>query len=354
MKLPSLFSVFSAPFLLTFTLAAALPQPQSNPPSSQWTTLAPIPLFPRQEHSTVFLPPSSFAILGGVIPIANSTGVNTTSLVQLYDIPSNTWKSLAPLPTPLNHANAASVDGKLYVLGGLEVASDGAWRGTSKSWVYDPISDIWTEIERIPEGDGRGSAAVGVHDGVVFLAGGMSVLHAVQGGQQETVAAVSAFDTVAGKWLSLPEKARQLPEGRDHAGAAVVDGKLFVIGGRDHGQANVKGTVYVLDLEDLSAGWTTKNGVMPTPRGGVAAAAVGGKVYTFGGEGNPAEGSKGVFNQTEVYDTVRDEWKVLTPMKVPRHGTYAVAVDGRIYIPGGGISIGAGPVDVLDVFVPRK
>ncbi|KAK0647195.1 hypothetical protein B0T16DRAFT_376308 [Cercophora newfieldiana] len=317
-----------------------------------WSTLAPIPLFPRQEHSTVVLPPSSFAILGGVIPA--EVGANTTALVQLYDIPTNSWKSLAPLPVPLNHANAASVDGKIYLLGGLEVASDGAWRATPKSWVYDPAEDKWTEIESMPVSEARGSAAVGVYGKTIFLAGGMTVLHAVPGGQQGTVSAVSAFDTVSGKWVALPEGAKAIPEGRDHAGAAVVEGKLLVLGGRDQGQANVKSTVFALDLERLGEGWTTRKGAMPTPRGGVAAAVVGKKVFTFGGEGNPAEGSRGVFNQTEAYDTVQDKWEVLGPMKVPRHGTYAVAVDGKVYVPGGGISIGAGPVDVLDVFVPGK
>ena len=341
------------PLILTSS-ALSLSLHARQPDVGTWSTLAPIPLFPRQEHSTVVLNSSCFAIIGGVIPTATETGravTNTTSLVQLYNIPSNTWTTLAPLPVALNHPNAASIDGKIYVLGGLEVAANGAWQGTPQSWVYDPASNTWSALEPMPASEARGSAAVGVYNKLIVLAGGMSVLEPVAGGKQETVDTVSAFDTVSGKWVTtLPETAKRMPERRDHAGAAVVDTRLYVLGGRDHGQENVKGSVLALSLGRLDIGWRTMKGAMPTPRGGVASAKLGRKVYVFGGEGNPVEGSKGVFNQVEVFDAAKDTWEVLAPMKVPRHGTYAVAVEGKIFVPGGGVSQGAGPVDLLDVF----
>jgi len=262
-----------------------------------WSTLAPIPLFPRQEHSTVLVNTSCFAIIGGIIP--TETGANTTSLVQLYNIPTNTWSTLAPLPVALNHPNAAAIDGKIYVLGGLSATNEGTWRGTPQSWVYDPTSNKWTELEAMPASEARGSAAVGVYNKLIYLAGGMSLLEPFAGGKQETVDLVSVFDTASGKWITstlLPEKARRLPEKRDHAGAAVVDMRLYVLGGRDSGQRNVKATVFGLSLERIDVGWRTMKGIMPTPRGGVAAAKLGRKVYIFGGEGNLAEGSRGVFN----------------------------------------------------------
>jgi N-acetylneuraminic acid mutarotase len=91
---------------------------------------------------------------------------------------------------------------------------------------------------------------------------------------------------------------------------------------------------------------------MPTPRGGVASAVVGWKVFAFGGEGNPEEGSNGVFDQVEVYDTCGERWEKLGPMGVPRHGTSAVGVAGAVYIPGGGVALGGAPTDVFDVYYP--
>ncbi|KAK4233420.1 hypothetical protein C8A03DRAFT_48029 [Achaetomium macrosporum] len=335
-----------------------------NPRSPHWKALAPIPLYPRQEHTTLALNSTTLAILGGIIPITNSSPplFTTTPLLQLYDIPTNKWHPApaAPAPIPINHPNAVVVNSKLYLLGGLSDAGDGVWRGTNQSFVYDIRSNTWSALPPMPASDvARGSAAMGVDEqtGVVYLAGGMTQLPLIEGaGVQESVAAVSAFDTRTNQWVSLgslPRGVRRMPGRRDHAGAAVVQGVLYVLGGRDTGQTNVRGEVFALNLRDLGKGWVTKKGVMPTPRGGVSAAAVGGKVYVFGGEGNPEEGSDGVFGQVEAYDTRTDSWERLGRMRAPRHGTSAVAVGRGVYIPGGGIRLGGAPVDTFDVFYPE-
>lgn len=261
---------------------------------------------------------------------------------------------MAPLPIPLNHVNVAVSDGKIYVLGGLAAATNEtppAWRAIPDSWVYDPRTNIWTSIEPAPVGQARGSAAVGVYKGKIYLAGGMEVLVIGENGLQETVSIVSIFDTITGKWLTVPEGANHIPEARDHSGGAVVNGKFYVLGGRDHGQFNVKDTVFILDLSRLEDGWKTSSARLPTPRGGLAAGIIGKKVYTFGGEGN-REVESGVFNETEVYDTAKDKWARLGPMEIPRHGSFAVGVGKSVYIPGGGVRLGGAPVVNFNAFTP--
>lgn len=232
--------------------------------------------------------------------------------------------------------------------------------------MYDPASDSWAPLPPIPESEvPRGSAAMGVDQarGRIYLAGGMTELPVLPGSgpRQESVDAVSAFDARANRWVTgitgrsgLPAAARRMPGRRDHAGGAVVDGVLYVLGGRDRGQTNVRGDVFALALDEagLRKGWTAKRASMPTPRGGVAAAEVKGNVYVIGGEGNPEEGTDGVFDDAEVYDVRRDRWERLAPMQTPRHGTSAVSVGGGVYIPGGGVRQGGAPVDVFDVFWP--
>ncbi|KAL2265312.1 hypothetical protein VTJ83DRAFT_6412 [Remersonia thermophila] len=356
---------------------------------AHWKELAPIPLFPRQEHTAVPLNATHLAILGGIIPGSSpSNPFPTTPLIQLYSISTNAWVSLPDLPVPLNHPNAAAVDGKIYLLGGLsDEVGDGVWRGDGRSFVFDFASFAWSELPAMDEANGdvpRGSAAVGVDSdtGIVYLAGGMTKLPLVEGqGHQESVDHVSAFDTRQGRWVTREQfargrdeaevaKIRTMPGKRDHAAAAVVDGVLYVLGGRVDGQENVRGEVFALDLKGLLEGtggkgkgkgkgkdedvqgWVTKRARMPTPRGGVCGAAVGGKVYVFGGEGNAEEGSEGVFDQVEAYDTRRDRWESAGRMRVPRHGTAAAAVGRGIYIPGGGVKLGGAPVDTFDVFYP--
>ena len=83
---------------------------------------------------------------------------------------------------------------------------------------------------------------------------------------------------------------------------------------------------------------------MPTARGGLAAAALGSKLYVFGGE-NP-----GVFAHTEEYDPVQKTWRRVADMPTPRHGMGAVTVGNAIHVIGGGSRAGFGASTAHEVF----
>lgn len=225
----------------------------------------------------------------------------------------------------MHHPNVAAVDGKLYVLGGIESLFD--WRGSSKSFMYDPAKKTWERLGNMPKA--RGSAAVAAYGKVIYLVGGLENL-----GRASTT--VSAFDTVTRTWRELPN----LPEPRDHAGGVVVGGSFYLLGGRTGLPDWRKANTWAINLTATEKGWVEKV-KMPTARGGIAAAAIGDKIYTFGGEGNP-ESTKGVFEQNQVYDTKLDSWSEGPKMQHPRHGMGAVTVGGRIYVPGGGAVISGG------------
>lgn len=340
--------------ILTTNRAVSLPH-QTNSGNNthcvgkdgHWTNLAPIASGVRQEHSTVALGDDIY-IMGGIQleQTANGTTFPTLNDVEVYSISQNSWRTVAPLPIPMNHANAAVVDGKLYVLGGL--AAGLVWVAFPDCFVYNPEADQWTTLAPMPVEQARGSAAMGVHGTTVYLSAGMTSLDGYPNGLQATVSTVTSYDTKSGVWKTLPN----LPAPRDHAGAALVGNTMYVLGGRTHGQVNVRNTTYALDVRSPEAGWSQKAD-MPTARGGLATGIVGSVVYTFGGEGNPAPGSNGVYNQTEAYDTVTDAWTKLASMPLPRHGTSATSAHGRIYIPGGSIAEGAQPVNAVTSFKPH-
>ncbi|PJE95843.1 hypothetical protein CUT44_21590 [Streptomyces carminius] len=318
--------------------------PAPAPPRGRgWRTLAPIGSGPRQEHGVAAVGDKVY-VIGGIVPDP-AGGFATTGRVDVYDTRRGTWSQAAPLPVAMNHPNAAVVDGRLHVLGGL--SGGVSWQALRDCFVLDPRTDRWERLPPMPAGTERGSAAMGVYRGRIHLAGGMRVLEPTgPGGLQDTVGEVSSYDTATGRWETLPD----LPQPRDHVGGAVVGTVLYVVGGRDRGQLNVRDTVYALDLRHRRR-WSERT-PMPTARGGLAAAAVGRWIHTFGGEGNVVDGVHTVFPETEAYDTFRDRWRRLDPMPVPRHGTAAVAVRGTIHIPGGGTTPGAGPVDVHDAYRP--
>ena len=77
-------------------------------------------------------------------------------------------------------------------------------------------------------------------------------------------------------------------------------------------------------------GWTALPPV-PTARGGIAAATLGGRIHVFGGEG-----SGGTFVANEAFDVARGSWVRLAPLPTSRHGLGAATVDDAIYVIGGG------------------
>jgi N-acetylneuraminic acid mutarotase len=306
-----------------------------------WKQLASIAGGPRQEHGVAALDGDVY-VVGGIRP-DGSGSMTTVPDVEVYDPTRNSWEQAAPLPVAMNHPNLAVVGGRLYVLGGL--SGGASWEALRDSFVYDPAADRWRELPPVPRGTERGSSAIGVRGSTVYLAGGMRTLTPGPGGLQDTVDLVQSYDVVTGRWRTLPS----LPEARDHVGGAVVGNVLYVVGGRDRGQVNVRDSVFALNLSTHR--WSTR-APMPTARGGIATAVVGSTIYTFGGEGN-TDDSTSVFDQVEAYDTSRNRWTALAPMPVPRHGTAATSIDGTVYIPGGGDHGGGSPMDVNDAFRPR-
>ncbi|OTA81835.1 hypothetical protein M434DRAFT_54187, partial [Hypoxylon sp. CO27-5] len=303
-------------------------------PKSRWINLPAVGGgVPIQEHGTAATDTHMY-VLGGIPPNASNdqAAIPSTNTFEAYSFREKSWKSLPRIPKAFTHINAAAVNGKIYLLGGLTGDGvDKVWRSSPDCFVYDPSKAEWTALPPMPEGQGRGASAVGISGNTVYLAGGLERLELTENGTQKSFDIVTAYDANTGMWTTLPN----LPAPRDHVGGAIIDRTLYVVGGRDNGQLNVRNTTWTLDLDAPSKGWVAK-AEMPTGRGGLSIGVIGNYIATFGGEGNPAPNSNGVYNETEVYDVKRDMWFKLPAMPHPRHGTVAASIHGRIYIPGGG------------------
>jgi N-acetylneuraminic acid mutarotase len=70
---------------------------------------------------------------------------------------------------------------------------------------------------------------------------------------------------------------------------------------------------------------------MPTARGGVAGAVFDGLFVVAGGEQ-----LSGTFTEVEAFDPVANHWLSLPSLPTPRHGLAAAAVGNTLYIIGGG------------------
>ncbi len=115
-----------------------------------------------------------------------------------------------------------------------------------------------------------------------------------------------------------------MPEGLTSGGAAVVDGKIYVMGDTIN---------YMYDPENDT--WTEK-APMPTPRLYFGIAVCQNKIYVMGGWGPSSTGGSVAIN--EVYDPYTDTWEVKAPMLQTRIGSSANAVGDEIYVIGGRLS----------------
>jgi N-acetylneuraminic acid mutarotase len=111
------------------------------------------------------------AALGDAIYIVSGYGSDQVPsvLVQVYDPGANKWKQAAPIPQAMHHHGVAAVDGKIYVVGGFTGVF--AKRNPIASvWRYDPAADRWEQRAPLPAP--RGALAVAVLDGKIYALGG--------------------------------------------------------------------------------------------------------------------------------------------------------------------------------------
>src|SRR6266852_4446532 len=116
---------------------------------------------------------------------------------------------------------------------------------------------------------------------------------------------------------------------RSNAGAGVINGKLYVVGGCLNSDCTTS-ALGTLEVYDPSHDSWTPDASMATARAQAAVAAVGGKLYAAGGFSE-----SGTLTSVEVYDSTLNTWSPAASMPAPRSGAIASVVNGIIYVIGG-------------------
>jgi len=123
-----------------------------------------------------------------------------------------------------------------------------------------------------------------------------------------------------------------MPTSRWGLGVAVVNGRIYAIGGR-----NESGYLATNEEYDPATNtWTTKK-PMQTPRAGFGIAVCQNKIYVIGGISgiDPSTGISICCSLNEVYDPLTDSWETKTSMPTNRSLLNAHVVNGKIYLIGG-------------------
>lgn len=138
-----------------------------------------------------------------------------------------------------------------------------------------------------------------------------------------------------------------LPEPADHVAAAAIGDRIYVFGGFKHSvHADATADAFAYDVNDDT--WT-KIAPMQVPCAAAGAVVLDGKIHVVGGRGLEPDVT---FATNAVYDPYADRWGQAAPMQHARDHLAAVAADGKMHVVGGRT---AGPwsrVDAHEIYDP--
>jgi N-acetylneuraminic acid mutarotase len=103
-----------------------------DPATDTWTFKASMPT-PRSDFGIAVCQNKIYCIGGYTV------GFTATAVNEVYDPATDTWETKAPMPTARENLRANVVNGKIYLIAGIE------YLGVSnRTEVYDPVTNAWT------------------------------------------------------------------------------------------------------------------------------------------------------------------------------------------------------------------
>ena len=245
-----------------------------NPITDTWTTKSPMPT-PRSGFAIVVYQNRIYCI-GGTTGDSDNFVSGFTGVNEVYDPAADKWDTKVPMPTPRADLCANVVNGKIYCIGGKKYwGVDPFYQELNTTEVYDPARNIWTTKSPMPIP--VLGAASAVLDGKIYVIGGSR--HFQVGWDLATVASNQVYDPENDAWSTR----RSLPTAESYAAAEATSGvtapkKIYVVGGSN--QTNYSSVTYAYDSKGNV--WTT-GASMPTPRVYLALAVVDEVLYAIGG-----------------------------------------------------------------------
>src|SRR6266852_5929097 len=221
-------------------------------------------------------------------------GFKPIGMVYEYDPITDKWAKKRPMALAAHHVSFTEHKGKIYAFGGfvLPVSGPPAWVPIDNAWEYDPAADSWKALAPMPTK--RGSPVAAVAGDKLYVIGGATT----PPGSKETavhparphvsVGTVEEYDPATNAW----RQRSSMPTPRNHATAGVVNGKIYVIGGRVGGAFITSGSSNVDVVEEYDPAtdtWGSSRAKMPSPRSAMASGVYGGRIYVTGGEGPNAQ-----------------------------------------------------------------
>ncbi|WP_420593696.1 Kelch repeat-containing protein [Deinococcus sp.] len=250
-----------------------------------------------------------------------------TNRAYVYDPASNKWTALTAMPAfGATHAGLAEDGQYLYYAGGYIANTAGTSQifGTKEVWRYNPQANTYTRMPDLPIE--RAAGQLEYLGGKLHYFGGTNIARTQDTGEHY----VLDLAQNATSWTV----AAPLPNPRNHLGSAVLNGKIYAVGGQ-HGHDDKLVTQATLNVYDPASDTWTALRDLPSPRGHIANSTfvMGGRLIVAGGEASHTH----AIGNVDAYDPATNTWTALTPLPSARFSGVAAAYgDGFIYTGGSG------------------
>ncbi|OKP92273.1 hypothetical protein A3842_02555 [Paenibacillus sp. P3E] len=212
----------------------------------------------KREHFALAESNGKIYVFGGFQSLGNNIPYTFLNSVEEYDPTNDVWTVKAEMPTARMAMGAATVKGRIYVVGGM-TGSNGVT--TSVVEEYNPATNLWTKKTNIPTA--RSQYGIGIFNDKIYIVGGFTpqsketnIIEVYEPGSDTwtTSSAVSPslnignygsitykgnfyfigyfgsfiFSPSTETWTSMPA----LPNPREGLGLGILNGRLYSIGGR--------------------------------------------------------------------------------------------------------------------------
>jgi N-acetylneuraminic acid mutarotase len=230
-----------------------------NPSTDQWV---------RKASMRVKRDGPGAAVLDGKLYVfGGAQGRLYKSSMEIYDPATDSWTDGPSMNIARFCPAVGIVDGKIVVAGGVtEGVVD-----IADTEIFDPILNTW--LGKLDMPTARGQAMAGVVNDTLYVLGGFSE-------QRQVTGVVESYPS-SGVWQT--GYAAMLSGGRAEAGFGVINDVIYIAGGLYETPSTKSVLGSLLAYDPATDSWQTGLTDMPTPRSEPAAAVINGKLYVVGG-----------------------------------------------------------------------
>lgn len=233
--------------------------------------------------------------------------LTTSSPTFKYSTISNSWSTLANMPTARGEIGVAEVNGIIYCIGGFTGSA------SNKNEAYNISTNTWSTMANLPTAI-TGCYAITLNNKIYVIGGTLGT----------TVTYFYEYNPTTNTYSTLANPSQN----RMHAGLVTYNNKIYLVGG--HYFNGTYNSSNKLDEYNVSLNsWTSKSNIpINVQRMGVNI--YDNKLYLFGGTTNAAVITP--LNSLYVYDFSYDSWTNMANMPFTRACMEAKTVNSTVYL----------------------